>query len=132
MNQIAGTIAQLTVQGNLSLVRIAVQEMTLTAIVIDTPISAPHLQVGSPIQVIFKETEVIIGKGIDHRISLQNQLPGTLQALESGKLLSRVIVKTALGPIVSVITAQAVQQLQLQVGDTVTAMIKTNEVMLAP
>ncbi len=51
-------------------------------------------------------------------------------AIESGQLLSRLALKTAVGLIFSVITTKAVNQLQLQVGSEITAMVKTNEVML--
>jgi molybdopterin-binding protein len=130
MNILHGKIESVSVQGYLSIVGIRVEHLSLSAIVIDTPETASYLKPGHAIRVVFKETEVIIGKGKRHDISLQNKLEGTVAALESGVLLSRVTVETAVGAIVSVITSRAVQQLGLEVGSGVTAMIKTNEVML--
>lgn len=120
----------MSVQGALALVGIKVQDLTLSAIIIDTPETVSYLKAGHAIRVVFKETEVIIGRGAGHDISLQNKLEGTVAAVESGELLSRVTIDTVAGPVVSVITSQAVRQLTLKVGDEVTAMIKTNEVML--
>ncbi len=131
MNVLTGQIETITIKGSLSLVRVVVAHIPLTAIVIDTPESAPYLEPGNEINVIFKETEVIIGKGKEHQISLQNRIPGTVQAIEAGELLSRVVVNTPAGEIVSVITANAVAQLTLTVGSEVTAMIKTNEIMVS-
>lgn len=131
MNIFTGIIDAIKVQGCLSLVKVNVGPTLLSAIVIDTPETAPYLQTGQSIQAIFKETEVIIGKGDQHHISLQNKLVGQVQAIESGELLSKVTVETQVGLVTSVITTNAVRQLQLDVGTEVVAMIKTNEVMLS-
>ena len=131
MNVLKGEIESLTVKNSLSLVKIKVGPFHLTSIVIDTPETASYLHEGGAVNVIFKETEVIIGKGTAHPISLQNKFTGTISSIESGDLLSRVRLDTKVGNIVSVITTNAVNQLQLTEGSEVTAMVKTNEVMLS-
>ena len=108
-----------------------VKEIRLSAIVIDTPETASYLKIGQSINVIFKETEVIIGKGVEHHISLQNKLEGTVQSIESGSLLSKLILDTIAGNVTSIITTNAVNQLQLEAGSKITAMVKTNEMMLS-
>ena len=131
MNIVPGKIESVRVHGSLSLVRIKVPGAVLSAVVIDTPGTAPYLAEGGAVKVIFKETEVVIGKGTDHIISLQNRLPGSIRSIEVGELLSKLTLDTEAGGITSIITANAVQQLQLKKGDKVTAMIKTNEIMLS-
>jgi molybdopterin-binding protein len=131
MNTLKGIVDSVTVKKSLSLVKIKVGPYNMTTIVIDTPESSPYLKHGEPVSVIFKETEVIIGKGNNHHISLQNKIMGTIESIESGDLLSKVILTTEVGKIVSVITTNAVSQLQLEIGAEVTAMVKTNEVMLS-
>ena len=131
MNILKGEIESVTVRKSLSLVKIKVGNFHLTTIVIDTPESSPYLHPGNSVNAIFKETEVIIGKGNDHQISLQNKLTGTIESIESGDILSKVTLETEVGKIVSVITTNAVTQLQLTIGVEVTAMVKTNEVMLS-
>ena len=131
MNVLTGHIETITIKGSLSLVRVLVDQIPLTAIVIDTPETAPYLEPGNQIKVIFKETEVIVGKGTAHQISLQNRLIGHVQSIESGELLSRLVIDTPVGQVVSVITANAVDQLALTVGSEVTAMVKTNEIMVS-
>ncbi len=103
----------------------------LSAIVIDTPENSPYLQEGNSINVIFKETEVILGKGNDLEISLQNKINGTVESIENGELLSRLTLQTEVGKLISIITSRAVGQLCLETGSEVVAMIKTNEIMLA-
>lgn len=131
MNVLAGKIDSLTVKNTLTLVYINVASARLCAIVIDTPETAPYLKTGNPINVIFKETEVIIGVGNDQQISLQNRLVGQVTSVESGDLLSKLTINTPAGDVVSIITTNAVNQLNIVIGKEVTAMIKTNEVMLS-
>ncbi len=131
MNIIPGIVESVSVKGSLSLVRVKAGQTLLTAIVIDTPETKSYLNAGAQVHVIFKETEVIIGPGQDHNISLRNKLTGRVTHIESGDLLSRLIVETTVGPVVSVITTNAVRNLQIEEGSEVTAMIKTNEMMLS-
>ncbi len=131
MNTLIGKIENITVNGSLSLIHVLVQKTLMSVIVIDTPKTAPYLKKGNTINVIFKETEVIIGKGKIINLSLQNKLIGKIKQIESGKLLSKLTLQTSAGTIVSIITTNAVHELQLKQGNEVTAMIKTNELMLS-
>ena len=103
----------------------------MSAIVIDTPETAPYLKIGNFITVVFKETEVIIGKWNTYEISLRNKFEGTIDFIESGELLSKLTISTLVGKIKSIITTNAVKQLNLEIGTEVTAMIKTNEIMIS-
>jgi len=130
LNILSGTIKDLQVHGNLTLVKVGVSDITFTSIVIETPETAPYLSIGTPIKVMFKETEVIIGKsGAD--ISLQNQIPVKVVSIEQGQLLSQLNLQYQEYTLCSIITSNAVKQLQLQPGVEVIAMIKTSEIMLS-
>ena len=61
MNILKGEIEKLTISGSLTLIGINVNSIGMSAIVIDTPKTAPYLILGNTITVVFKETEVIIG-----------------------------------------------------------------------
>ena len=104
----------------------------VTAIVIDTPGTAAYLQQGQPVQVLFKETEVIIAKAFSGQISVQNKFCCTIKTVEKGKLLAKLVLDYAGASISSVITVNAVNTLALAPGDTVTALVKTNEISIAP
>lgn len=131
MNILQGTIVSVEVSGELSLVKADCMGTVISAIVIDTAETAPYLKKNQPIQVIFKETEVVLGRGTDHQISLQNRLIGEVKDIQKGTLLSKVVISAAVAEITSIITTSAVTQLKLETGTTVCAMIKTNEVMLS-
>jgi molybdate transport system regulatory protein len=131
MNRLKGEIISINSEGNLSLVAISYGGITLKSIIIEKPGTAPYLKSGHPVNILFKETEVVIGKNIDHPISIQNRIPCTVSFIERGKLLSKVAMKSSSDEIISVISTHAVDQLALQKGDAVLAMIKTNEIMLS-
>ncbi len=131
MNIIQGKIVSVNVNGELSLVKLKAGEIKLTTIVIDTPQTSSYLRPNHSVKVIFKENEVIIANAINCSISLQNKFYGEIISIESDKLLSKLVIKTSVGNITSIITTNAVNQLDLQLGKMVTAMIKTNELMLS-
>jgi len=109
---------------------VEVSNIMITSIVIETPETAGYLKVGTPIKVMFKETEVIIGK-ISKDISLQNRIPVKVGHIKKGQLLSQLDLQFGNHTISSIITSNAVNQLQLAVGTDAIAMIKTNEIMLS-
>ena len=130
MNILEGTIEEIKVSGELSIVRVEVSGNLLSTIVIDTPETASFLEKGNLVKVIFKETEVIIGVGDMSGISLRNKFCGKIKSIERDELLSKVKVDSDVGEISSIITSNAVDQLKLKPGMKVCAMIKTNELML--
>tara|TARA_R110000765_G_scaffold243995_1_gene346341 strand:+ start:29 stop:427 length:399 start_codon:yes stop_codon:yes gene_type:complete len=131
MNILTGKITNLEVNGSLSLVSCLVNDLLFKAIVIETPETAAYLKKENSIKLLFKETEVIMATGDTSNISLQNKITGTVISIEKGKLLSQIVINSAVGTITSVITSGAVEQLNIQVGNQVTAMIKTNEILLS-
>jgi molybdopterin-binding protein len=64
-------------------------------------------------------------------ISARNQLPGTVTSIHTGEVMAEVEVAVGDHRIVSVITRHSVEELGLAVGDEVTVVIKSTEVMLS-
>ena len=60
--------------------------------------------------------------------SIRNEIPGTVKEIISDKVLSEIIVETAIGEVAAVITTHSVQEMGLKVGDHVTALIKATNV----
>lgn len=132
MNKYQGIITQVESEGALSIVHVDVHGQSFSAIIIDTAESKPYLKKGSSVYVIFKETEVVLGKKVEGHISLRNKIKGTIIKIEKGTLLSKVAVQSEVGVVRSIITTNAVKVMGLEKGNEVQAMIKTNEVMLSP
>ena len=64
-------------------------------------------------------------------LSARNHLPGTIEDIQMGDVLAHVTIRTAAGIIESVITRRSLEELSLKKGDTVTAVVKATEVMIA-
>ncbi|HYE34036.1 TOBE domain-containing protein [Methylocaldum sp.] len=130
MNRLPARITAIASQGGISLVDVAVAEDTLTAIMVETPATAPYLTVGGDVSVMFKETEVSLAKGLSGRLSLRNRLKAVVRNINKGELLAEVELDYKGHRLISIITSRAIDRLELTVGDHVEALIKANEVML--
>lgn len=64
-------------------------------------------------------------------LSARNQLPGTIESIALGEVMAEVVVSVGDHRIVSVITRRSAEELGLSVGDQVTAVIKSTEVVIS-
>ena len=64
------------------------------------------------------------------KISARNQLRGTVEEIVRGVITAKVSVRVGENLIESVITVQSVDEMGIKNGDTVTALIKSTEVLL--
>ena len=130
MNRLLGIITAIESNDHLSLVDVAVGQDSFTAMLLETPQSAPHLKVGNRVAVLFKETEVSLAKNLSGKISLRNRVRGTVRQIRHGDILCEVVLERDGQTLTSIITSRAVKRLELQEGDEVEALVKANEVSL--
>jgi molybdopterin-binding protein len=64
-------------------------------------------------------------------LSARNHLVGTIDEIQVGDVLVHVTVRVGENIIESVITRRSAEEMALKKGDTVTAVVKATEVMLA-
>jgi molybdopterin-binding protein len=60
--------------------------------------------------------------------SIRNEIPGTVKEIISDKVLSEVIVETAIGEVAAIITTRSVRDMGLKPGDRVAALVKATNV----
>lgn len=65
------------------------------------------------------------------QISARNKLEGTVTSIKLGGVMAEVVVQVGENEIVSVVTRTSAEELGIEEGDTVTAIIKSTEVILA-
>jgi molybdopterin-binding protein len=131
LNSFKAKITDIKTSGSFSFVSLNANGLKLKSIVIDTPETANYLQLNHEVNVIFKELEASIATQADLPISLQNQIPGTINEIQKSELLARITLQTKVGSITSVITAGSADKLKLTIGQEIFALIKTNELMLS-
>jgi len=66
------------------------------------------------------------------KLSARNRLKGTVESVEVGPIMSNIKIKIEEpGIVTAIITKDAVNALDIKEGDTVTAIVKSTEVMVA-
>jgi molybdopterin-binding protein len=64
-------------------------------------------------------------------LSARNHLKGTIQEIQLGDVLAHVTIRVGDSIIESVITKRSAEEMNLETGDEVTAVVKATEVMIA-
>jgi molybdopterin-binding protein len=63
-------------------------------------------------------------------LSARNRLRGKIEEIELDKVVAHVVIRVGSDTIESIITRRSADEMKLKVGDVVTAVIKSTEVML--
>lgn len=130
MNKLRGRISSIQSNDHVSLVDVDVNGDIFTATLLETPDDAPYLKVGNVVEVLFKETEVSLAKGLSGLISLRNRVNTRVSAVRSGVILSEVLLEYGAYTLSSIITTGSIKRLDIKPGDSVEALVKANEVTL--
>ena len=65
------------------------------------------------------------------KLSARNQLPGTVKSIKRGEAIANVVLDISGQRLVASITVEAVEDLGLEEGSRVTAIIKASDVIVA-
>ena len=65
------------------------------------------------------------------KLSARNRLPGTIERIDVDGLTAKITMRVGDNCLVAVITRESVEEMELRVGDEVTAVIKSTSVMIA-
>jgi len=130
MNILQGNISRITNNGNLTLVDVNVKGLLVTAIMIGNPGKVRYLKCGEPIELLFNESEVSVGKDNNGSLSVLNHLICTVEEIVTGKIFTLIHMLFQGEKIVALIPSRSVKIMELKKGDEITAYIKINEVFL--
>ena len=112
MNIVNGQVSSIETFGDLSLVKVYALQTEISCIIIQNPEFSDQLRPNASVRLLFKETEVIIGKDQNLPVSLPNQIPCQISEIKRGKLLSRFTLTCGQVAIASIITTQALEKWQ--------------------
>ena len=130
MNKLTGKIILIVSSPHMSMVDVDVDGDVFSSIVLETPATGSYLKEGVEITLLFKETEVSIGKNLSGMISLRNRFKARVKGVEKSDILSKISLEYRSKKIVSIISTRSVDKLGLMAGDEVEWLVKTNEVSL--
>ncbi len=129
MNKLSGTIEKIENEDDLTLIYIQVYDDKFTSIIIDNS-EISELKPGNKVNIVFKETEVSIGKNLSGGLSIRNRMKAKVKNLLKGKILTKILLDYQGNEIVSLITTNAANELNLNIGDQVEGLVKTNEISI--
>jgi len=130
VNKLKATIVNIESSEHISLVDLRANGDIFSCVIIETAETADYLIIGNEVHILFKETEVSIGKNLSGEISLRNRLHVTIKQIHKGAVLTSLLLDYKGIEIGSVITTRSANNLQLKVGDEVTGLVKANEVSI--
>ena len=131
MNKLRGIISEIETAEQLSLVGVEVEGLIFSSVVISGGELADYLQVGKEVYLVFKETEVSIGKELSGGLSIRNRFPVQIREIKEGKILTQLTLDFRGHTIQSIITTRSARTLGLQIGDNIEGLVKTNEITLS-
>jgi molybdate transport system regulatory protein len=128
MNKLQAEISGISTSEDLSLVTLSCQEELFSSIIINH--QEDYIQEGKTVYMVFKETEVSIGKNLSGGLSIRNRFQSKIESIDKGKLLSELKLNFKGQIITSVITTSSLEKLDLQPGEEVEGLLKTTELFI--
>lgn len=128
MNAIKATIKNITTDGILSIVDLEVGAHIFSAQVIRD--SSNLIKIGNIVEIVFKESEVVIAKGLSGLVSSINRFGATITAINKGKIMSEIVLDFDSKTVVSIITTRSANRLELAAFDQIEFLIKANEISI--
>ncbi|MEV6883412.1 MULTISPECIES: TOBE domain-containing protein [unclassified Streptomyces] len=131
-NQLPGTVTSVTPGEAMATVSVRLPGgQDLTAAITRESAEDLALAPGTAVRALVKSTEVALATGRVDGLSIRNRLPGTVTALTTGAAMASVAVAVEGAELTAAITRKAADDLNLAVGASVVALIKSTEVSLA-
>ncbi len=122
MSDFVATVRSIQRNDGVNIVTFALGEQILTMVSLELD---EALSIGSECILSVNASSVAIGKNLGGMLSYSNQLSAKVVSIEKGKLLARILLDISDNRVESMITVSSTERLGLEVGDQVTALIKS-------
>ena len=131
-NQIRGTVGELKAGQAMTVVHVHAGLQRLVSAITNEGVEDLGLKSGDPVIALVKSTDAMLMKGdaAQVKLSARNRLAGQVKSVQKGNAMAYVTLKVGESQIGASITREALDELQSNNGDSVTAVIKATEGML--
>jgi molybdate transport system regulatory protein len=131
-NQISGRVSDIQSGSAMSVVTIAAHGQQLISAITNQAVQELGLKPNDSVLALIKSTETLLMKGnaSSVKISARNKITGRVTEIQKGNAMGSVTINTESGKLTSAITRQAIDEMEMQIGEQVTALIKATEVVL--
>ncbi|MER7536632.1 TOBE domain-containing protein [Streptomyces sp. NPDC097704] len=131
-NQLPGTVTAVTTGEAMASVKVRLAGgQDVTAAITADAVKDLALAEGSAVRALVKSTEVALATGPVEGISIRNQLAGSVTEVSTGGAMASVKVSVEGGELTAAITKDAVEDLGLNPGTAVVALIKSTEISVS-
>lgn len=127
MNRIPAVITSYTCNGELFFVEALSGDIPFGILLFQLN---PLFSAGSPVWLLFKESEVSVTCGSCGESSFSNVFPARVSAIKTSTILAQVCLESGAGQICSIFTTRALERMSLEEGKPVTVMIKASQIGL--
>lgn len=130
-NQLVGIIEKIESTKINSTVQVRLKSNYLITSVITTgAVENLNLKKDDEVVVLIKSNSVLLSLDENINISARNKLNGVIETIHLGEVNAEIIVNIGGDLIASIITKNAIEELNIKVGDKATAIIKSSDVMI--
>ncbi len=127
MKRLIATLSRVQTLECLNIVSFDLGDVSLKMMSLDLDES---IIIGTKVSLNIKPISVAIAKNLSGELSYSNQIIAQIQSIHKGELLCNIELTSPSMEFESIITALSAQNMNLKVGDTVTALIKANDVSI--
>jgi molybdopterin-binding protein len=127
MSNFIASIKKINSVDNLNIVEFDFNGLTLKMMSLDLN---DNVQIGKKVRLLVKPTNISLAKNLIGEISLSNQIVANIQSLENGQLLTSVILEINDTILESIITVDSSKRMNLQIGESVTILIKASNLSI--
>lgn len=129
MNQLEATVNEIEETDVVTYIRVKSADTNITLIKSSTP---EWLSIGDKVYCTFQEASVCVSKDCPGKVSIENRLPAKLTDVRKGVSLCELTFESEMGKVVSLITAQAYDELGLEEGCRATMLLRGIDINLEP
>lgn len=129
MNQIVASVKEIENRESVKFIHLSSASTDIRLIKYKMP---KWLNVGDEVYCNFQEASVCVSKDCPGKVSIENKLPGTLKDVRKGESLCELTFDSDVGKVVSLITSDAYENLELEVGCRATMLLRGVDITLEP
>lgn len=126
MNEIVAKVVEIKNNQNLHLVKFETQNQYLNMISLELP----NIKIGLHVKLSIKPMSIVIAKDFSGLISFSNRLSATIKEINKGELMCSIRLSFDQNELESVMSLEAIENMNLEAGDDVTLFIKASEISI--
>ncbi len=128
MNRLEVEVVQIEACGRLHAVTLRLRKSSLHVVTLELP---SGIAVGKRVGVVIKPTQIHLARSRCNDLSIDNQIDATVRSVETGEILTTLMLDMEANAIEAIVTTRAARRLQLTPGADVVVLLHAATLSLA-